>query len=75
MLLDARIGVGRRDGHRIGLVRQVDVVDISPLAGEKTLVLDPLDRLPDAELGHSQSLQKNSFLLRRYRQQSRWDNC
>ena len=51
--LDPRVGIGRGHGHRIGLVRQVDVVDIAALAGEKTLVLDPLDRLPDTEFGHS----------------------
>ena len=58
MLLIRAWAYGDGHGDRIGLVRQVDIVDVSPLAGQKTLVLDPLDRLPDAEFGHSHSLRK-----------------
>jgi hypothetical protein len=42
-----------QNSDAIGLLRQVDVLDIAPLPGEETLILDPLDRLPDPELGHS----------------------
>ena len=45
--------MGRANGDHVSLVRQVDVIHVPALAGQKPLVLDPLDRLSDAEFGHS----------------------
>jgi len=50
---DLGMGVGRQDLHRMGLARQVDVLDIGAVAGEEPLILDAADGLPDPETSHS----------------------
>jgi hypothetical protein len=43
----------RRTQHKgAGLVRAVDIVDVIAVTSDETPVLDPADRLTDAELLH-----------------------
>ena len=53
--LDAGMRVRRHDLDAVAQVRQLDVVDIAPAAGDETLILDPGDRLTNAELVHASS--------------------
>ena len=48
--LDARMGVRRHHHDAVALARQGDIVDIAAAPGDEALVLDPADRLADAEL-------------------------
>jgi hypothetical protein len=50
------MGVWRIDDHAVALARKVDVVDVAPVAGEKSLVFNPAYGLTDPELGHVASL-------------------
>ena len=54
MLHDARMRMRRHHHDAVALARQGDVVDIAAAPGDEALVLDPADRLADAELvdGH-----------------------
>jgi hypothetical protein len=40
------VAVRRHHQNGVGLLREVDVVDIAAAAGEETLILHPADRLP-----------------------------
>ena len=51
--LDAGMGVWRHDHDAMALHRQVDIVDKTPAAGNKTRVLEAGYRLTDAELNHA----------------------
>ena len=55
---NARMGVRRHHQHTVALQRHVDVVDIAAAAGDKTGVLEPVDRLADTEFCHALFLPK-----------------
>ena len=51
--------VRRAQDEGAGLSLDAEIVGIAAAAGQKPMILDSLDRLPDAELAHVQTL----FLL------------
>jgi hypothetical protein len=42
----------RVKGDPVALAGEGDVINVASMAGEKALVLNPPNRLPDPELGH-----------------------
>ena len=48
--LDARMAMRRHHHHAVGLLRQDDIVDITPAPGDEAMILDPPHRLTDTEL-------------------------
>ena len=49
---DPRMRMRRALHEGVGLPMTIDVIDVIAATGDKTLVLDPADRLTDAELLH-----------------------
>ena len=54
MLADPRMRMRRHHHYAVALARQRDVIDKAAAPGDEALVLDPADRLADAEFvdGH-----------------------
>ena len=47
------MAVGRGDDRAVGLLREGHVVNITALAGNEAMILDPAHRLTDAKLAYN----------------------